>query len=96
MERGLTDVVTGIYWDPILTKTCAEAGEGAILDIRLGGKIGPMSGAPIDMSVTIRKIVSGMTQRMGESRMPLGHDGVGGNFRYRYRHQRLADTVLSS
>jgi len=72
MERGLTNVVTGIYWDPILTRICAEAGEGAALDIRLGGKIGPMSGAPIDLSVTIRKIASGMTQRMGESRMPLG------------------------
>jgi microcystin degradation protein MlrC len=72
LERGLSDVVTGIYWDPVAVRICREAGEGASLDLRLGGKCGPMSGRPLDLHVTVRKLASGLTQRFGELASALG------------------------
>lgn len=72
LERGITNVATGIYWDPIALRICREAGEGATLNLRLGGKCGPMSGRPLDIQVTVRKLASGLTQRFGQLPAPLG------------------------
>jgi microcystin degradation protein MlrC len=72
LERGITNVVTGIYWDPIALRICREAGVGARLDLRLGGKCGPMSGRPVDLAVTVKKLASGLTQRFGDLPAPLG------------------------
>ncbi|MCO5057765.1 MAG: M81 family metallopeptidase [Rhizobiaceae bacterium] len=72
LERGVTDAVIGIYWDPVAVRICREAGEGATLDLRLGGKCGPMSGNPLDLTVTVRRIASGLTQRFGELASALG------------------------
>jgi microcystin degradation protein MlrC len=72
LDRGLTNVVTGIYWDPIVVGLLTDAGIGATLDIRLGGKMGPMSGDPVDLSVTVRNIGHDMRQTFGGSSMPLG------------------------
>lgn len=72
LERGLSNVATGIFWDPVALRMCREAGEGATLDLRLGGKCGPMSGDPLDLRVTVRKLASGLTQRFGELPVSLG------------------------
>ncbi|MBL4768302.1 MAG: M81 family metallopeptidase [Rhodobacteraceae bacterium] len=70
--RELTSVATGIFWDPIAVRICREAGEGATLPLRLGGKCGPMSGNPLDLTVTVRKCMSGLSQLFGELSAPLG------------------------
>lgn len=72
LDRGLTDVALGIYWDPVLVRMCKEVGVGGTMDIRLGGKIGKMSGDPVDLTVTIRAIKENMSQMMGETGMPMG------------------------
>lgn len=72
LDRGIEDVVTGIYWDPIALRICREAGEGATLKLRLGGKCGPMSGDPLDLDVTVRKLASGLIQRFGKLPSSLG------------------------
>jgi microcystin degradation protein MlrC len=72
LERGLTSVASGIYWDPVVVRLCADAGEGAVMQIRLGGKCGPMSGDPLDLTVTVRKVAKGLTQRFGELPVALG------------------------
>ncbi|MEY8840600.1 M81 family metallopeptidase [Cribrihabitans sp. XS_ASV171] len=72
LERGMTSVATGIFWDPIVVRLCREAGEGATLNIRLGGKMGPMSGDPLDLTVSVKRIASGLTQRFGKLPAPLG------------------------
>jgi len=72
LDRGLTSVAIGIFWDPIALRICREAGEGATLPLRLGGKCGPMSGDPIDLTVTVKKCMSGLTQRFGNLPAPLG------------------------
>jgi microcystin degradation protein MlrC len=72
IERGMTSVATGLFWDPVAVRICREAGEGATLSLRLGGKCGPMSGDPLDLVVTVRKCASGLTQRFGTLPAPMG------------------------
>jgi microcystin degradation protein MlrC len=63
VERGVSDAAIGCFWDPVAVSFCAEAGVGATFDLRIGGKSGPVSGAPIDLRVTVRAIVENHTQR---------------------------------
>ncbi|SFT94518.1 M81 family metallopeptidase [Sedimentitalea nanhaiensis] len=72
IERGMTSVATGLFYDPGAVRICREAGEGATLPLRLGGKHGPMSGDPLDLIVTVRKCASGLTQRFGKLPAPIG------------------------
>lgn len=55
-ERGIGNVVIGGFYDIGAIQTCREAGIGARFDLRIGGKIGPSSGDPIDLPVTVRAI----------------------------------------
>lgn len=70
LDRGMHDFATGIFWDPVAVRICQDAGEGAQLALRLGGKCGPMSGDPLDLTVTVRRIATGLSQRFG--RLPQG------------------------
>ncbi|MFN3955139.1 MAG: M81 family metallopeptidase [Pararhodobacter sp.] len=72
LDRGMRSIATGIFWDPVAVRICAEAGEGARLALRLGGKCGPMSGEPLDLEVTVRRVASGLTQRFGALPVALG------------------------
>ena len=72
LERGMTGIATGIFWDPVAVRICADAGEGARLPLRLGGKCGPMSGDPLDLEVTVRRVATGLTQRFGALPVGLG------------------------
>ncbi|WP_137699738.1 M81 family metallopeptidase [Marimonas lutisalis] len=72
LNRGLRDVALGIFWDPVVVRMCQDAGVGATMRVRLGGKIGAMSGDPVDLTVTVRGVRENMHQMMGESRMPMG------------------------
>ena len=44
IERDIDDVALAPLWDPMAVRLCFEAGEGARLPLRLGGKTSPMSG----------------------------------------------------
>lgn len=72
IERGIRNVVSALHWDPIAVRFCREVGEGATLDLRIGGKTGLVSGTPMDLRVTVRRIASGLTQRFGQIPMPIG------------------------
>lgn len=54
LALGLRDLALGLYWDPVAVALCAEAGVGARLPVRIGGKSGPASGDPVDLHVTVR------------------------------------------
>lgn len=73
LARGMKNVVLGLFWDPVVVRMCREVGEGATLDVRLGGKVGPMSGDPVDLTVTVRAVRDNMTQKMGETSMVMGN-----------------------
>ena len=72
LERGVTNVASGCYWDPGAVGLCLEAGEGATLPLRIGGKVGPMSGTPVDLRVTVRKILLAATMPFGDATARLG------------------------
>jgi microcystin degradation protein MlrC len=58
LERGVRDAALGPLWDPVAVTFCRDAGVGAQLDLRIGGKCGPMSGAPLDLRVTVKGVLS--------------------------------------
>ena len=73
LQRGLRDVAMGIFWDPVALRICQEAGEGARLTLRIGGKVGPTSGDPVDLDVVVRRLTSDVTQSIGGAVMELGN-----------------------
>ncbi len=62
LERGLTDVGIALMYDPQAVAFCHEVGEGAEIDLRIGGKLGPTSGQPLDVRATVRGIAVKATQ----------------------------------
>ncbi len=72
LDRGFANFASGIYWDPMAVRLCQDAGEGASLNLRFGGKTCSDSGAPIDLPVKIMRIRSGLGQHLGKGREPLG------------------------
>ncbi|MEM1287389.1 MAG: M81 family metallopeptidase [Pseudomonadota bacterium] len=72
LDRGMKDVALGIYWDPGVLRSAQEIGVGGKAKVRLGGKVAPMSGDPIDLEVTVRALGTDMRQALGDSTMPMG------------------------
>lgn len=72
LERGITDVVTANYWDPIAVRFAIEAGVGASLKLRIGGKSGPESGIPVDIGVTVMGIKLDATQTFNGITVAIG------------------------
>ena len=56
IERGLGNGAVGPIWDPIAVRIAFEAGQGARLPLRIGGKIGPLSGQPLDLDCTVKAL----------------------------------------
>lgn len=72
LKRGMKDIAHGIFWDPVLVAMCQDAGVGARMRVRLGGKICAESGDAVDIEATVRGIREAMTQKLGDSDMPMG------------------------
>jgi len=72
LKRGVSDAVIGAFWDPVVAQVCADAGVGAILPVRLGGKCGPSSGDPIDLEVEVKGVVEEHTAGVFGQRQPMG------------------------
>lgn len=63
IDRQCDDAAIGMIWDPQAAQIAADAGPGSTLAIRVGGKIGPLSGAPLDLVVEVRSVRSDVSQR---------------------------------
>lgn len=74
LRRGLRDVALGMIWDPHAVAIATSAGVGARLPLRIGGKVGPMSGDPVDLDVEVLACRSDACQR---SLTPGGADPLG-------------------
>lgn len=72
IERGVDDAVIGTFWDPTMARICADAGVGAVLPIRLGGKCGPTSGEPVDITVEVMAVSEEHSQHFFEAVQPMG------------------------
>jgi len=90
LERGITNAVSGTYYDPIAVDMCFEAGEGATLDLRFGGKLGTASGRPVDARVTVRRLDENHQQDSMDDTTPVA---LG---RSAWVHARGVDIVLAS
>lgn len=63
LERRVDNAALGMIWDPQACEIAADAGVGARLPLRIGGKIGPMSGAPVDVEVEVLAVRDDARQR---------------------------------
>ncbi|MEO3414070.1 M81 family metallopeptidase [Roseovarius sp. CAU 1744] len=72
LDRSLSHVATGIYWDPGVVRICQDAGIGTGLRLRLGGKVGPESGEPVDITARVMNVAAGLGQHLGKGLEPLG------------------------
>jgi microcystin degradation protein MlrC len=83
MERKIDNVCLGPVWDPIAVRIAFDAGVGAKLPLRIGGKIGPLSGDPIDAVWEIKALkpemvmtgLAGTPAKLGDSAL-IACDGV--------------------
>lgn len=83
VERGTRNAAIGPMWDPIAVRIASAAGEGAELDMRIGGKIGPLSGQPIDLRCVVKAVhadlvmtgLAGMPTPLGDCVL-LEADGI--------------------
>lgn len=62
IERGIDGVALGMIWDPQAVQLVRDAGVGAQLPLRIGGKIGPCSGPPLDVLATVTAVRSDARQ----------------------------------
>jgi microcystin degradation protein MlrC len=73
VERGIRHAALGPLWDPIAVRIAFEAGQGARLPMRLGGKISPLSGDPIDLMCTVKALHADMVMTgLANAPTPLG------------------------
>jgi microcystin degradation protein MlrC len=72
LERGVMDVALGPFWDPVSVGFCRLAGAGSHLRLRLGGKVGPVSGAPLDVEAQVLHVCQGARQRFAGGWTRLG------------------------
>lgn len=70
VERSMESAAIGPVWDPIAVRIAFEAGVGARLPLRIGGKVSPLSGDPIDLHCTVMALCKDMTQT-GLSNVPV-------------------------
>ena len=73
IERKVGRVAISPFWDPITTALAFDAGVGARIRVRLGGKLGSASGDPVDANVTVMNLVRDAYQPFGKSLAPLGN-----------------------
>lgn len=50
LDRKVDRAAIGMIWDPQAAIIAADAGVGARMDLRIGGKIGALSGDPVDLA----------------------------------------------
>ena len=72
IERDVENACLGPIWDPIAVRICFDAGLGAKIGLRFGGKIAPSSGQPIDAEVEIVGLKRDAWQRFGPTHVPVG------------------------
>ena len=73
LARGVRDVALGPLWDPGAVRIAFEAGVGARLPLRIGGKTGPLSGDPVDLHCHVEALRPAYTMTgLTGSPVPLG------------------------
>jgi microcystin degradation protein MlrC len=58
IDRNADGVALGMLWDPQAVKLARDAGVGAEIALRIGGKVGPASGQPVDVLARVLAVRS--------------------------------------
>lgn len=83
IDRNVASACLGPLWDPGAVRIAFDAGVGARLPLRIGGKIGPLSGDPVDAVWEIRALkpdmvmtgLAGTPAKLGDCAL-VASDGV--------------------
>lgn len=62
LQRDLSDVAMAPLWDPVAVSFASQAGIGAEVTLRLGGKTNALAGMPVDVVGTVTTICGDLTQ----------------------------------
>lgn len=72
IDHAMAPACVGPIWDPQAVRFCFEAGLGATLDLRIGGKTGVASGEPLDVHGTVVGLAHDVKQHLLGALPPLG------------------------
>lgn len=72
ISRGVTDVALAMICDPQAASLAARAGEGAHIPLRIGGKMGPTSGDPLDVDAKVLRVRTDASQMAQGMKTPFG------------------------
>ena len=72
IARGVEGAAVAPIWDPIAVRLAFDAGEGARLPFRFGGKTARSSGPPVDAEVEVIRCVPNAHQTFAGAIVPLG------------------------
>ncbi|HEY7611269.1 MAG TPA: M81 family metallopeptidase [Alphaproteobacteria bacterium] len=72
LARAVGPAALGPLYDPMTVRTCFDAGLGARLPLRVGGKTGCASGKPLDLDCEVRHLARNSSQSFGTARAPMG------------------------
>jgi microcystin degradation protein MlrC len=72
MKRGIENAAIGPLWDPIAVQICQDGGVGARLKLRIGGKLGPSSGDPMDVDASVIGLSEQLSNALNDMDLPLG------------------------
>ena len=53
LKRGVKNAASAIIWDPVAVQLAGDAGVGAVLPLRIGGKVSARSGDPLDVTAEV-------------------------------------------
>ncbi|AOR70741.1 hypothetical protein BBJ41_24815 [Burkholderia stabilis] len=70
LKRGLRGVVLGMIWDPVAATFARDAGVGATICVRLGGKTGTRAGRPLDVVAKVLAVEAGLAQHDDAFKFP--------------------------
>jgi microcystin degradation protein MlrC len=76
LDAKATNTLTGFYWDPASVRFCMEAGEGALLRLRIGGKVSAFSGDPVDVDAQVLRVKEKVYQSYAGGNQTLGDVAV--------------------
>ena len=76
LRRRIRNAALAMIWDPMSVQSCFDAGVGATLDLRIGGKTGKFSGLPLDVTATVTALAEKPRQFVFGAAAPLGHSAA--------------------
>jgi microcystin degradation protein MlrC len=76
LQAGAVRTLTGSIWDPVSVEICFAAEQGSWLNLRIGGKVGAMSGRPLDVNAKVIALKRDVSQTFGNGKQAMGDSAL--------------------